>query len=209
MQKDDANLQSDTSEHNTKSRWILLGAFGGMLFLMILAGVDSLHSLQKLDQVSDQVTRQLSTRSHALVTIVVSFHTYTDQMEQYLLSDEIASNSPAAAEVKKRGDAVHTALAATPRTAARKSVRFWDKSKSMSPRKKVALAECLRVAPPTANDGATLLYSRNSFPTEYRFFSYPTPYRPSTTSALVSKTQPNFCSSMRCKPGLRLWWFCR
>ena len=114
MQKDDANLQSDTSEHNTKSRWILLGAFGGMLFLMILAGVDSLHSLQKLDQVSDQVTRQLSTRSHALVTIVVSFHTYTDQMEQYLLSDEIASNSPAAAEVKKRGDAVHTALGSYP-----------------------------------------------------------------------------------------------
>lgn len=114
MQKDETNLQGDIGEHSTKSHWILAAAFGAMLLLMIFAGMDSLRSLQKLNQVSNQVTQQFATRSHALVAVVVSFHTYTDEMEQYLLSDEIISDSSGAAEVTKHGAAVHAALAIYP-----------------------------------------------------------------------------------------------
>ncbi|HXY15985.1 MAG TPA: sensor histidine kinase [Terriglobales bacterium] len=110
MRKAEQKPQIDASERSAKTRWILLGAFGGMLLMMILAGVDSLRSLQKLNQVSNEVTQQFATRSHALVAVVVSFHTYTDQMEQYLLSDEIVSNAPALAEVTTRGAAVHLAV---------------------------------------------------------------------------------------------------
>ena len=114
MHKDETNLQEDAWEHSTKTRWILVVAFSGMLLMMILAGMDSLRSLRKLNQVSNEVTQQFATRSHALVTVVVSFHMYTDQMEQYLLSDEITSDSSGAAEVTKHGAAVHAALAIYP-----------------------------------------------------------------------------------------------
>jgi signal transduction histidine kinase len=115
MQNDESNLQTATTERSTKARWILLGAFGGMLLLMILAGVGSLYSLKRLNQVSNEVTQQFATRSHALVAVVVSFHTYNDQMEQYLLNDETVSDAPATAEVTKRGVAVHEALGTYPR----------------------------------------------------------------------------------------------
>jgi len=113
MQNDEVNLQT-LAERSTKARWILLGAFGGMLLLMILAGLDSLRSLEKLNHVSNEVSQQFATRSHALVAVVVSFHTYTDQMEQYLLNDEIVSDVSAAAEVTKRGAAVHATLGSYP-----------------------------------------------------------------------------------------------
>ena len=75
--------------HSKKLRWSLLGAFGGMLLLMILAGVDSLRSLRKLNQVSGEVSQRFSARSQALITVVVSFHVYADQMEEYMLSDAL------------------------------------------------------------------------------------------------------------------------
>src|SRR5215471_2297738 len=110
MQKDEPHLQMNAGEHPTKTRWILVVAFGGMLLLLILAGVDSLRSLTKLNQVSNEVAQQFARRSHALVTVVISFHTYTDEMEQFLLSDEIGSDAPGVAEVTKRGAALHAAI---------------------------------------------------------------------------------------------------
>jgi len=108
------NPQEDGQESSTKTRWILLGTFGGMLLLMVLAGADSFRSLQQLRQVSNETTRRLSTRDRALVTVVVSFHAYTDQMERYLLSDEITSDPSGAAEITKRGSAVHAAIGSYP-----------------------------------------------------------------------------------------------
>src|SRR6516164_7515589 len=99
--------QDDGKETSSKTRWILLGTFGGMLLLMVLAGADSLRSLEQLNQISNESMRRFSLRDRALVTVVVSFHAYTDQMEQYLLSGEITTGSFGAAEITKRGTAVH------------------------------------------------------------------------------------------------------
>src|SRR5215472_12524423 len=115
METGKVSLQVGVAEPAKTARWILLGAFGGMLLLMMIAGVDSVRSLEKLDQVSNQVMQQFAARSHALVAVVVSFHIYTDQMEQYLLSDEIASDSSDATEITKREAAVHAALGSYPR----------------------------------------------------------------------------------------------
>ena len=82
-----------------------MGTFGGMLLLMILAGVDSLRSLRKLSQVSNAAADQFSTRSRALVSVVVSFHAYSDRMEQFLLTDEVSL-----AEITRRGATVHAAI---------------------------------------------------------------------------------------------------
>src|SRR5215468_2158883 len=110
MQKDEPHLQMNSTEHSTKARWILVVAFGGMLLLMILAGVDALRSLRKLNQVSNEVTQQFARRSHTLISVMISFHTYTDEMEQLVLSDEIGPDAPGVAEVTKRGAEVHAAI---------------------------------------------------------------------------------------------------
>jgi signal transduction histidine kinase len=86
-----------------------------MLLLMIFAGMDSLRSLRKLNQVSGEVSQRFSARSEALVAVVVTVHTYTDQMEEYLLSDAAISNTAAPAEIQKRGQEVHTAVERYPR----------------------------------------------------------------------------------------------
>lgn len=113
MLTDGFDPESPGSSRNM--RWVLLGAFGGMLFLMIFAGVDSLRSLRKLNQVSAEVSQRFSARDVALVTVVVTVHAYTDQMEEYMLSDAVTSDAAAPAEIQKHGQEVHTALSRYPR----------------------------------------------------------------------------------------------
>ena len=115
MLRDALDPEFESPRGSWKIRWILLSAFGGMLLLMIFAGADSLRSLRKLNQVSGEVSQRFSARSEALVAVVVTVHTYTDQMEEYLLSDAAISNTAAPAEIQKRGQEVHTAVEKYPR----------------------------------------------------------------------------------------------
>jgi signal transduction histidine kinase len=96
--------------HAKKLRWILLAAFGGILVLMIVAGLSALDSLRKLNQVSNEVSQRFSNHSRAILTVVVSVHTYSDNMERYLLNDALASGGPSATDVQNRAVAVHAAL---------------------------------------------------------------------------------------------------
>ena len=115
MLRDALDPEFESPRGSWKIRWILLSAFGGMLLLMIFAGMDSLRSLRKLNQVSGEVSQRFSARSEALVAVVVTVHTYTDQMEEYLLSDAAISNTAAPAEIQKHGQEVHTAVEKYPR----------------------------------------------------------------------------------------------
>ena len=115
MPRDALDPEFESPRGSWKIRWILLSAFGGMLLLMIFAGMDSLRSLRKLNQVSGEVSQRFSARSEALVAVVVTVHTYTDQMEEYLLSDAAISNTTAPAEIQKHGPEVHTAVQKYPR----------------------------------------------------------------------------------------------
>src|SRR5271154_322315 len=96
--------------HAKKIRWILLAAFGGMLVLMIVAGLSALDSLQKLNQVSNEGSEGFSNHSPAILTVVVSVHTYSDNMERYLMSDAAAPGGPSASDVQNHAAEVHTAI---------------------------------------------------------------------------------------------------
>ena len=115
MLRDALDPEFESPRGSWKIRWILLSAFGGMLLLMIFAGMDSLQSLRKLNQVSGEVSQRFSARSEALVAVVVTVHTYTDHMEEYLLSDAAISNTAAPAEIQKNGQEVHRAVEKYPR----------------------------------------------------------------------------------------------
>jgi len=97
-------------EHAKVLRGILLTAFGGLLALMIVAGISSLRSLRQLDTIEQEVNQRFSSRGQALSAIVISIHVYNDQMERFLLQDEQARNSSSAMEVTSRGAEVRFAL---------------------------------------------------------------------------------------------------
>jgi signal transduction histidine kinase len=107
----------DTHEDNSqtmaqagKMRRILLLAFGGLLALMVVAGLDALRSLRQLDVIEREVNQRYSAHSQALTTILISVHIYHDQMERYLLNGQSPEEQNGAAEVQNRGAEVRTAL---------------------------------------------------------------------------------------------------
>ena len=93
-----------------KLRTILLVAFGSLLALMVIAGMNALRSLRQLDSIERQVNQQYSTHSQALTSILISVHVYHDQMERYLMDEKGAESRGDSIEVQKRGAEVHTAL---------------------------------------------------------------------------------------------------
>jgi signal transduction histidine kinase len=101
---------SQAREQARKLRRILLLAFGGLLALMIVAGLDALRSLRQLDGIERQVNQRYSTHNQALTTILISVHVYQDQMERYLLAEQSPENHGSAADVRNRGAEVQSAL---------------------------------------------------------------------------------------------------
>jgi signal transduction histidine kinase len=97
-----------------KLRRIVLVAFGGLLVLMIFAGLAALHSLRQLGRIAQEVNQRYSAHSQALTTILISVHIYHDRMERYLLSPESSESVFDATDVQKCGTNVHNALQSYP-----------------------------------------------------------------------------------------------
>jgi signal transduction histidine kinase len=107
---DVAEDKSRARKQARKLRRILLLAFGGLLALMIVAGLDALRSLRRLDGIERQVNQRYSTHSQALTTVLITVHVYHDQMERYLMTDHSPEDHQEAANVSNRGAEVQNAL---------------------------------------------------------------------------------------------------
>jgi signal transduction histidine kinase len=99
-----------TQRQSKKLRQLLLVSFGWLLALLIGAGVDALLSVRRLDRASQEVSRRFTARNHALGTIVVSVRVYDDQLERFLLQDQLQESGPDPAEVTNKIAAVRAAL---------------------------------------------------------------------------------------------------
>jgi signal transduction histidine kinase len=97
-------------DQSTKVRRILFLAFGGLLALMVVAGLDALSALRQLDGIERQVNQRYSAHNRALTTILISVHVYHDQMERYLIQGDNFENNAGAVDVKSRGDEVQVAI---------------------------------------------------------------------------------------------------
>jgi signal transduction histidine kinase len=89
---------------------MLLAAFGGLLLLLILGGLDALLSVRKLGRVEQEVNRRFAAHSQALSAIVISVHVYDDQMEQYILEEEKAEQATNAFDPVSRSAEIHAAV---------------------------------------------------------------------------------------------------
>jgi signal transduction histidine kinase len=94
---------------------MLLLAFGGLLVLMIVAGLAALHSLRQLNTIEQQINDHYSAHNQALTAILVSVHVYHDRVERYLVLSSASSESGIdTADVQECGSNVHNALQSYP-----------------------------------------------------------------------------------------------
>lgn len=101
---------SQSGEHSRKLRALLLLSFTWLLALLIGAGVDALLSVRRLDRASQEVSRRFTARNHALAVLVVSVRIYDDQIERFLLQDQLQDSAPGPADVTKQIAAARAAL---------------------------------------------------------------------------------------------------
>ncbi|HXE35226.1 MAG TPA: sensor histidine kinase [Verrucomicrobiae bacterium] len=99
-----------SNEHSKKIRRLLLIAFGWLLALLVGAGTDALLSVRRLDSASQEVSRRFTAHNRAIGTIVVSVRVYDDQLERFLLQEQIQESAPAPADITNKIAAVRTAL---------------------------------------------------------------------------------------------------
>lgn len=102
------DLQS--SEHSKKIRRLLLLSFSWLLVLLIGAGTDALVSVRRLDRASQEVSSRFTAHNRALGTIVVSVRVYDDQLERFLLQDQLQESAPDPSDITNRMAAVRAAL---------------------------------------------------------------------------------------------------
>lgn len=95
------------SEHGLRA--VLLLAFGGLLALMLGAGVGALFSLRQLHKVEQQFTSRFLSRTQALSEVVISVHIYDDELAELLLDDQ-AVELHKAGTIAERAAKVHSAL---------------------------------------------------------------------------------------------------
>lgn len=85
-------------------------AFGWLLVLLIGAGTDALFAVRRLDSASQEVSRRFTAHNRALGTIVVSVRVYDDQLERFLLQDQLQESAPVPADITTKIAAVRAAL---------------------------------------------------------------------------------------------------
>lgn len=106
-----ASVDDVTSvERSRKVRRILLISFSWLLILLIGAGTDALLSVRRLDRDSREITTRFTARNRALATIVVSVRVYDDELERFLLQDQLAEPAPSPADIEKQIAGARAAL---------------------------------------------------------------------------------------------------
>ena len=91
-------------------RTVLLLAFGGLLALMLAAGISALLSLRQLHAVEQQVSSRFLSHTRALSEVVISVHIYDDQLAKFLLDDQQAQPGEEGTQIEERAAKVHSAL---------------------------------------------------------------------------------------------------
>lgn len=99
-----------TLKRRRRLRQVLLWAFGGLLALMLLSGLDSFRSLRRLDALERRASQQYAAHNNALLLLVITVHSYNNQIERYLMPGETGESSPSADAVALSGTEAREAV---------------------------------------------------------------------------------------------------
>src|SRR5262252_597133 len=79
-------MNSPSGPLPAKLRWVLTGAFGGLLALMLSAGLNALHLLSEMHVDEERARRVFAQRTQRLSSIYGSIQSYSETIQQYVLS---------------------------------------------------------------------------------------------------------------------------
>jgi signal transduction histidine kinase len=88
----------------------LLISFGGLLGLMVFAGLDAFRLARQLQAQEQNLRETLLAHSQPLVVLLSSIHIYNDEMQEYLLSQDPQGDGLTATEFSRLAGAIDTAL---------------------------------------------------------------------------------------------------
>jgi signal transduction histidine kinase len=81
-----ANSKLDQSRPDRGLRVILLLGFGGLLALLLYSGANALNTLRDLHNTEEIARNRFLDRGRVLSTVILSTNSYSDHMEEFLLS---------------------------------------------------------------------------------------------------------------------------
>jgi signal transduction histidine kinase len=88
-------LGGEMKDHSTRLlRVLLIAGFGGLLAIMLIAGFTALRTLGELHRAEEEARREYLKKNQALNTVNLVVHSYTDQVEQYLLDNPPVATAP-------------------------------------------------------------------------------------------------------------------
>src|ERR1700722_18821896 len=76
----------DQSRPDRGLRVILLLGFGGLLALLLYSGANALNTLRDMHNAEDAARNRTLDRGRVLSTVILSTNSYSDHMEEFLLS---------------------------------------------------------------------------------------------------------------------------
>ena len=104
-------LKNDLSRPDRGLRIILLLGFGGLLALLLYSGANALNTLRDLHDAEEAARTRSLDRGRILSTVILTTNSYSDHMEEYLLSVGPADPLPNPDdEATRQADAARQAL---------------------------------------------------------------------------------------------------
>jgi signal transduction histidine kinase len=91
-------------------RAALLLVFGGLLALMLLAGLGALLTLRRLHTTEQEVSSRFLRHTQALSTVVISVHIYDDQLARVLLDDSTENQGNSSGEIANHAATARSAV---------------------------------------------------------------------------------------------------
>ena len=88
-----SNLPPERDWPSRRLRWVLLGAFLGLLGLIVASGLKATRTLSQMHQQELQARRDVTDRTQALSNLYISIEVYNDGIERYVGSPAEKSDS--------------------------------------------------------------------------------------------------------------------
>lgn len=92
----ETRLKNDGGWPSGRLRLILLISFGGLLGLMVIAGLDAFRLARQMQAQEEEIRQTLLAHTRPLTVLSSSIYIYNDRIEDYLMSQDPQSDGPTA-----------------------------------------------------------------------------------------------------------------
>jgi signal transduction histidine kinase len=103
-------LKNDGGWPSGKLRLILLVSFGGLLGLMVIAGLDAFRLARQMQTQEEEIRQTLLAHTQPLTVLSSSIYVYNDRIEEYLMSQDPQSDGPTANDFSRLQAEINSTL---------------------------------------------------------------------------------------------------